>query len=75
MIYPEVVLFFVSLSQTKLQDKFLRALVGPRGGDKNVTIDIIMVKTKKVNKNRSKLFGIVINPELDERMSWKIFQV
>ena len=30
-----------------------------------------MIKTKKVNKNRSKLFGIVINPKLDERMSWE----
>lgn len=30
-----------------------------------------MVKTKKVNKNRSKLFGIVINPKLDERMNWE----
>ena len=30
-----------------------------------------MVKTKKVNKNRSKLFGIVINPKLDKRMTWE----
>ena len=30
-----------------------------------------MVKTKKVNKNQSKLFGIVINPKLDERMNWE----
>ena len=30
-----------------------------------------MVKTKKVNKNRSKLFGVVINPKLDEPMSWE----
>ena len=30
-----------------------------------------MVKTKKVNKNRSKLFGIVINPKLDERITWE----
>ena len=30
-----------------------------------------MVKTKKVNKNRSKLFGVVINPKLYERMSWE----
>ena len=33
------------------------------------TIKIIMVKTKKVNKNQSKLFGIVINPKLDKRIS------
>jgi len=30
-----------------------------------------MAKTKKVNKNRSKLFGVVINPKLDERMNWE----
>ena len=30
-----------------------------------------MLKTKKVNKNRSKLFGVVINPKLDERINWK----
>ena len=30
-----------------------------------------MSKTKKVNKNRSKLFGIVINPKLYEQMDWK----
>ena len=30
-----------------------------------------MVKTKKVNRNRSKLFGIVINPKLDEPMTWE----
>lgn len=29
-----------------------------------------MLKTKKVNKNRSKLFGVVINPKLDEGMNW-----
>lgn len=30
-----------------------------------------MAKSKKVNKNRSKLFGVVINPKLDEQMSWE----
>ena len=28
-----------------------------------------MIKSKKVNKNRSKLFGVLINPKLDERMT------
>lgn len=30
-----------------------------------------MEKKKKVNKNRSKFFGIVINPKLDKRINWK----
>ena len=39
------------------------------------TIKIIMVKTKKVNKNQSKLFGIVINPKLDKRINWKSLSI
>ena len=30
-----------------------------------------MIKAKNVNKNRSKLFGIVINPKFDEIIDWK----
>lgn len=29
-----------------------------------------MAKTKKISKNRLKLFGVVINLKLDERMNW-----
>lgn len=30
-----------------------------------------MIKAKNVNKNRSKLFGIIINPKLSEKTNWK----
>ena len=30
-----------------------------------------MIKAKNVNKNRSRLFGIVINPKLSEKINWK----
>ena len=34
-----------------------------------------MIKEKIGNKNRSKLFGIVINPKLDEKINWKDFSI
>ena len=30
-----------------------------------------MIKRKKVNNNRSKLFGVIINPKLNEKINWK----
>ena len=34
-----------------------------------------MIKEKIVNKNRSKLFGVVINPKLDEKINWRDFSI
>lgn len=34
-----------------------------------------MKKNYKSNKNRSKLFGVVINPELSEKVNWENMSV
>ena len=34
-----------------------------------------MIEAKKVNKNRSKLFGVVINPKLNEKINWENFSI
>ena len=35
------------------------------------------LKTKKINKNknRSKLFGVVINPKLDKTINWESLSI
>ena len=30
-----------------------------------------MIKTNKINKNWLKVFDIIINPKLDEKINWK----
>ena len=33
------------------------------------------LKTRKINKNRSKLFGVVINPKLDKTINWESLSI
>lgn len=34
-----------------------------------------MKKQSNINKNRSKLFGVVINPKLSKKINWKTMSV